>query len=146
MEGNSRDGHLMSSEEDKPPPFLPSAYLQALGNLVAYWAYLESATEVVIWALLGVNRPAGAAITTNLNQASRLNVLKILTGQMVQDADGTLKGVLDRVEAARTKRNIFIHSLGKHQPTEEADAISILKVAARGKLTQQTLNTSLSDI
>ena len=63
------------------------------------------------------------------------------------DADLTeLKDVLSRIDAARIKRNDYIHYLWKHQPDERATELAALKISAKGAFKQKKGTVSINEL
>jgi len=128
-------------------PFLPAPMLQAIGNLAAYWAYLESATEVAMWCFLGVPRDLGAPITTHMSLVSRCHALKILASRRFvnQTKVGEMfEELLGRIDKARIKRNTVIHALWGH--TKEGTEAPVIKIVARGVFKEEISTYSLKQI
>ncbi len=128
-------------------PFLPAPMLQAIGNLSAYWSYLESATEIAIWCFLGVPRHLGAAVTTHMGLVSRCQALRALAAYHFADLPEALsefESLLSRIEGARVKRNAIIHAFWKH--TVEGDRAPVLRISARGVFKQEENEISVGDI
>ncbi|MBX3488291.1 hypothetical protein [Parvibaculum sp.] len=134
-------------DEPNAPPFLPPHMLQAIGNLAAYWAYLESAVEIAIWTLLGVPRSKGAAITTHMGIVSRCDALRTLVSSEFSDNQALIdeiNNLVSRIGTARIMRNNIVHAFWKHTP--EGQEAAALKISARGKFKQTSVSYSLEDI
>lgn len=128
------------------PRFLPPAYLVALGNMNAYWAYLESATEICIWAMLNLGYQEGTAITAHMGQVTRLQVLTILTDlQFLEypEAHSHLMEIWKTIDEVRIKRNDLTHAMWKHEKNKMAKEIYALKRSAKGKLKMETTPMTL---
>jgi len=128
--------------DETAPPFLSPPHLQAIGNLVAYWAFLESSIEVAIWCFLNLKRERGALITTHMGLITRVDLLREICRQKYIKTPNycdPLGGLLDQVESLRIERNNIVHFLWHHDPTGEINSATALKTTARVKL-RTTLN------
>lgn len=133
--------------EEETTPFLPRPMLEAMGNLAAYWAYLESATEVAIWTFLKVPRQLGAPVTTHMGMVSRCQALRALAVQCF-DTKSTLFEKFDEmlkdIESARIKRNEIIHAFWHH--TADGESAHHLRTTARGALKDEIKEITLTEI
>lgn len=137
------------SPKEAPPPFLAPEFLQELGNLVAYWAYLESAVEHVIWGLIGIPRKLGVALTTHIGMVSRCHMLGILAERQFpanSEILSDLTKLLDDIESARVKRNDLVHAFWKHDPTGTKREAEALKITARGQFKETHRVVPISEI
>lgn len=133
----------------KTSPFIPASFLQALGNLSAYYAYLESASEITIWAFLGLGYRHGTAVTVHMGTISRLQLLTILADDhlsSIPEVHSHFKEMLGMIDAARIRRNDLVHAFWKHEKDKKAPIILSLKRSAKGTIKTSNSKVSLKDI
>ncbi len=131
------------------PPFLPPEYLQAIGNLAAYWAYLESSVEVAIWCFLNRRREIGGMITADMGMISRINLLTSLAEAKFKshpELAAPLKELLKRIDPARISRNNIIHNLWKYDNAATGKALGIIIKAKSGPLQERRRDYSVEEI
>lgn len=137
---------------DKPKqirPFLPARHLAVLGNVAAYYAYLESATEITIWAFLNLDYHRGTAITAGMGTISRIQLLTILAARELAElpeAHTQFLNTLKLIDAARVKRNDAIHALWKHERDKKAETIYALKRSAKGAVKTTSKGVTISEL
>jgi hypothetical protein len=135
---------------EKAELYLPPKFLQAIGNLAAHWAYLESAAEIIIWGFLGVPRKVGAAITTHMGMVSRIQALTILSERALSEESPAILAVfkkrLVQITELQTKRNNLIHNLWQYEPNSDATCVSALKITAKGKFRETWIHISIDEI
>ena len=130
-------------------PFLPPQFLQAIGNLSAYWAYLESITEVIIWLFLDIPRSHGALLTTEIGMVSRVQALRRLAELRFFEDSPILKEfkeALGQIDQLRIRRNKYIHAFWRHEPNAEALSVSALRITAKGNLKQVEEQVSIDEL
>jgi hypothetical protein len=137
------------SKPKRIPLFLPAPYLQALGNVSAYWAWLESAIEVIIWAFLKLDYVRGSSITIHMGLISRIQLLTILADLELPDfpeVHAHFIEMLQMLDAVRVKRNDYTHALWKHETSRRAFHISSLKRTAKGRFKQNAHHITLAEL
>lgn len=132
------------------PPFLPPAFLQAIGNLTAYWGYLESAMEVVIWCFLKVPRFVGVAVTTHMGTVAREQALSTLAENTLRESEPEVfdmfTKLLVEIEETRIARNAIVHAFWKHEPRADATEAHLLRITAKGKFKQSKHTMTVEQI
>jgi hypothetical protein len=137
----------LPTKATRPTLFLPPPYLEALGNIAVHWVWLESATEIVIWAFLKLDYFSGSAVTTHMGAVARIHLLKILATRdlsHVPVAQKKFLKILEMMEEARISRNNVIHALWKYEPNRKAKNIHMLKRSAKGVLRTDSKSVTLS--
>lgn len=135
--------------DESAPPFLSPPHLQAIGNLTAYWAYLESTIEIAIWCFLNLKRERGALVTTHLGLVSRVSLLRELCHHKFTETPHycePLEELLNRVEELRIERNNIIHFLWRFDPNSNAETAEALRITARASLREVHHQRSATDI
>lgn len=140
----------MSNSADKPqhPGFeFPAEYAQAIAQITANWAVLESNINLSIWHLAGIYPAIGACITEQIytldgRLKALLALLKLRRGP---------KSLLDkinkfgeRVRKAQGIRNQIVHHTW-HQSVESKE-IKQLEIGAKGTLTYGFKTISLPEL
>jgi len=98
---------------------------QALGRVAVLSARVEIEIQTTIWALAGLDRNAGRAITTHIASRELIDVLVSLTRLRFSDADadGVLK-ICRRLKRVQKRRGEFIHALWSTSLTRAEDPIA----------------------
>jgi hypothetical protein len=135
-----------AARKEIAPALLSREHLVALGNLAAYWGWLEIAIEAAIWALLRVSNEKGAGVTTHLGTVTKLDILRTLARNRWQDekeaAPAALMRIAAEVEQLRIKRNGFTHYWWEYAPRKSRP--EGVKRAAKGhfKITREKVHAS----
>jgi hypothetical protein len=125
---------------------IPPHILQALGLVAASSAYAESIVEMAIGGCLGVEVHYGAAITTHMSHPLRDHALRSVAQIRIDDLDtlDKLDEILDNINAAFKKRNLYLHGLIGRDP--ETNECFIAKIESRGELSSELVPASVNQI
>ncbi len=144
--------HMLEGYPPKPTritPFLPPKHLQALGNIAAYYAYLESSTEITIWAFLDLDYHLGTAVTSGMGTISRIQLLTILADTHLVEMPEIHQHFIETlklIDGVRVRRNEYIHALWKHERNKEASEIHALKRSAKGTVKTTTKGVTIKEL
>jgi len=92
---------------------LPDEHLKAIGPIVVSFASLESAVEIAIWALMGIDSTKGAIVTSELSFKNLLALFSSLYLNKTNSTDqiGEMKELIKRSTQIEDRRNAIIHSV-----------------------------------
>ncbi len=92
--------------EYPPPPFLAVA----IGHLVMHFSYAETATQFLIWRILGVSFQDGRALTGRLDARPKRDLLNELCGRHIKSSKAAdILAATTALEHASSFRNLAAH-------------------------------------
>lgn len=118
-------------EYDFTPHNLPQNILTAIGLVATCSSQTEYALEAAIGACLGVTVEYAASVTSHMSAPMRDQTLRAAAEIRLDDLDALdeLDRILDAVNAAFSKRNLYLHNMIGADPHRKIFATSI---TARG--------------
>jgi hypothetical protein len=131
---------------DYDPRNLPQPILSAIGLVAAASAQTENIVEMGIGGCLGVESDYSMAVTTHMNAPLRDNVLRSAAEIKIDDVDDLdeLDELLDAVNAAFTKRNMYVHNSWCQHPTN--GTVYIQTTVARGSVDSELVPITTAKI
>jgi hypothetical protein len=130
---------------DFSPHKLPSAYLAAIGQVVAASAQTENAVQTCIGACLGVDVEYAGAVTTHMTAPLRDSVLRAVAEIRIDSLDALdrLDDILDEITKAFGKRNAVVH----HSWCQGPDGrVFTVKETARGRYEMNLVEMTVDHI
>jgi hypothetical protein len=120
-------------EYDYDPRNLPREILAAIGLIATCSSQTEGIVEMVIGGCLGVTVEYAASVTSHMNAPMRDRTLRAAAEIRLDDLDALdeLDRILDAVNAAFSKRNLYLHKMIGADPKGKIFATSI---TARGSV------------
>jgi hypothetical protein len=111
----------------------PKSHLEAIGATAAQWARVESVMELMICGLYEINADRGLVLTSNLSLNSRLDLLRILANNAVDDKliRERFVAAVNRIADVYGERNKMVHGIWKR--TDKPGVARRLTLRARGK-------------
>src|SRR5262249_53705807 len=125
----------------------PHRHLKAIGNLAAYWGWLEMCVDSTLWCLLAAEAEQGAAITTHVGILTKIDSIRILAGHKLARRPQRitqLEALLNRFDPLRIKRNNYVHYWWTYSPRRRA--ADGTRITAKGKLKVTNVKVSAQEI
>lgn len=114
---------------------LSEKHLQAIGEVAVRWGELEDTLSTIIWDIANLRRPGAHAITTHLNERTKVDICNSLADiifgsrPLAEELRTHLNYIMNIVYP---KRNAVVHSTWGYSP--EPEKSEILPIKARGKI------------
>jgi hypothetical protein len=132
-------------EYDYDPHNLPQDILAAIGFVATCSSQTEGIVEMAIGGCLGVTVEYAAAVTTHMNAPMRDQTLRAAAEIRLDDLDALdeLDRILDAVNAAFSKRNLYLHKMIGTDPQGKIFSTSI---TARGSVDVEIIPLTVASI
>jgi hypothetical protein len=134
---------VVPSLSESAPSHLTDVYLihqKLIGRLVLSWSLLEGSMQTLIWTFLNLSMSDGRIITSRLDAASMIPILRALgTRFLVPDRLQEFLDDLVTVDGYRNDRNFIVHGTWLVlQPDDLPAAMSLRPEAEAGGVVTET--------
>jgi hypothetical protein len=117
--------------------------LQGIGTVCAQWSTAQHVLEVLLWATLGFNYETGRAVTSSMEDETRITIIRTLANERKMEWAATVAKLMEDYDDIRIERNKVVHNLWSGSASDLATGF---KVSARGVVRRPYSHWSASDI